>query len=97
MGFLKYHYIHTLGSSRWLTLGEVLYVQCGDGSAQKLESHSDVASVMLYSSSVVAFASPFLGVKVTVSPSLTAKTESSSRYFESESKICVVTGLNPSA
>lgn len=46
---------------------------------------------MLYSSSQGALASPFLSKNLTVRPSFTAKTESSSRYLESSSKICVVT------
>lgn len=54
------------------------------------------ANLMLYSSSLAALGSPFLSINFTVRPSFTANTESSSKYFESSSKICVVTDLKPS-
>ena len=59
-------------------------------------SDSIGASEMLYSSSNGASESPFLSLKSTTRESLTAKTESSSRYLLFRSKICVVTGLYPS-
>ena len=46
-----------------------------------------------YSNSNVALGLPSSGLKSTTSESLTAKTESFSRYWSFESKICVVTGL----
>lgn len=52
---------------------------------------------MLYSSSSLALGSPFRSTNLTVRPDFTANTLSSSRYLEVSSKICVVTGLNPSA
>ena len=59
-------------------------------------SDSIGAREMLYSSSNGASESPFLSLKSTTRESLTAKTESSSRYLLFRSKICVVTGLYPS-
>jgi hypothetical protein len=48
---------------------------------------------MSYSSSSVALGLPSMGLKSTTSSSLTANTESSTRYLLVLSKICVVRGV----
>jgi len=55
------------------------------------------AIVISYFNSQSAVESPFRGVKVTSRPSLTANTLSLSKYGLSESNICVVMDLCPSA
>lgn len=53
---------------------------------------SGAASLMLYSSSSTALRLSFRGLKSTTKASLTAKTESLSRYLLCLSKICVTSG-----